>query len=358
MSQGPRRNLPEKTNRTIACLLSVFFLCVYFWIPVFNELGIFYPFGSSSVEIENFPLFDFSLFETVRAEVYLIYAILIFFSTIFSYTIWALIHECVHGNFSNSRNESHLSGRIFCILFGTPYQVVKTAHLMHHKYNRAEGERIEYIEADAGPIFVQKIFYYVRLFLGTYFLEVGCGFLLSLPLSFTTRIADRSISKFPVHKAFFKQIQKPEIVRELRIDSLWILLLFGTAFYLSGSSFWFLLSVLFLRGFIVSFLDHSYHYGKELDNVYSSLNLSLPKSFSFLFLNFNYHRVHHHFPGCPWNRLPIQFENSRDRMDLPLLKQAFLQLKGLLTLPEKSENFPVNLIVKREFFYILSLNVL
>lgn len=342
MTQAPRRNLPEKTNRTIAFLLSVFFLCVYFWNPVFNELGIFYLFGSSSAEIRNVSFFKFSLsnsvsFEIVRAENYLIYTILILFSTLFSYTLWALIHECVHGNFSNSRNESHRLGRILCILFGTPYQVVKTAHLMHHKYNRAEGERIEYIEENSGPIRIQKFFYYVRLFLGTYFLEVAGGFFLSLPLSFTTKIAE-SISKFPVHKAFFKQIQKPEIVRELRIDSLWILLLFGTAFYLSGSSFWFLLSVLFLRGFIVSFLDHSYHYGKELDNVYSSFNLSLPKSFSYLFLNFNYHRVHHHFPGCPWNRLPNQFENSRDTMDLSLFKQAFRQLRGLLILPEKSRN--------------------
>ncbi|PJZ57922.1 fatty acid desaturase family protein [Leptospira barantonii] len=314
MSQAPRRNLPEKTNRTIAFLLSVFFLCIYFWKPFNSAI-----FGLSSAMF----WIDF---------------ILILASTIFSYTLWALIHECVHGNFSNSRDESHLSGRILCILFGTPYQVVKTAHLMHHKFNRAEGERIEYVEADAGPILVQKVFYYVRLFLGTYFLEVAGGFLLSLPLSFTTRIADRYVSKFPVHKAFFKQIQKTEIVRELRIDSLWILLLFGTAFHLGGSSFSFLLCVLFLRGFIVSFLDHSYHYGKELDNVYSSFNLSLPKSFSSLFLHFNYHRVHHHFPGCPWNRLPIQFENSRDSMDLSLVKQAFRQLKGLLILPEKSRN--------------------
>ncbi|AYV56994.1 fatty acid desaturase [Leptospira kmetyi] len=332
MSQAPRRNLPEKTNRTIAFLLSVFFLFVYFWIPIADAIQV------RSILFESFGL-DVRAFENRDAFSWLwIFGILLLFSTIFSYTLWALIHECVHGNFSNSRNESHLSGRILCILFGTPYQVVKTAHLMHHKFNRAEGERIEYVEAGAGPILVQKFFYYVRLFLGTYFLEVAGGFFLSLPLSFTTRIADRSVSKFPVHKAFFKQIQKPEIVRELRIDSLWILLLFGTAFYLSGSSFPFLLSVLFLRGFIVSFLDHSYHYGKELDNVYSSFNLSLPKSFSFLFLHFNYHRVHHHFPGCPWNRLPIQFENSRDTMDLPLLKQAFLQLKGLLILPEKSRN--------------------
>ncbi|EMO23549.1 hypothetical protein LEP1GSC168_0865 [Leptospira santarosai str. HAI134] len=51
-----------------------------------------------------------------------------------------------------------------------------------------EGERIEYIEKNGGPILIQN------------------------------------------REAFFKQIQKPEIVRELRIDSFLILLLYGTAF--------------------------------------------------------------------------------------------------------------------------------
>ncbi|EMM87188.1 stearoyl-CoA 9-desaturase [Leptospira santarosai str. 2000027870] len=343
MFRTPQRNLPEKINRTIAFLLSAFFLCVYFWNPISNRVfSLFHV--SSPIEIPNFVAFGSARFIEMHGSISIefgrtsIFVCLLLISTIFSYSLWALIHECVHGNFSNSRNENHLIGRILCILFGTPYQVVKTAHLMHHKFNRAEGERIEYIEKNGGPILIQKLFYYVRLFLGTYFLEVAGGFLLSLPLSFSSRVAEKHISKSPVHKAFFKQIQKPEIVRELRIDSFLILLLYGTALYVSEKTIWFLGAVVFLRGWIVSFLDHSYHYGKELDNVHSSYNLSLPKFFSLLFLNFNYHRVHHHFPGCSWNRLPIQFENSKDTMDLPLWKQTFRQLSGLLILPEKSEN--------------------
>ncbi|TGK24301.1 fatty acid desaturase [Leptospira yasudae] len=331
MSHPPRRNLPEKTNRTIALLLSAFFLTLYFWNPIFNRIdGSWFSISNPSAATLSFAI---ETYESI-----FIATILLFFSAIFSYTQWALIHECVHGNFSNSRDESHRAGRILCILFGTPYQVVKTAHLMHHKFNRAEGERIEYLENNETPIRIQKFLYYVRLCLGTYFLEAAGGFLLSLPLSWSVPISGKYISKFPVHAAFFKQIQKREIVRELRIDSFLILLLYGSAFYFAGPQIGFLIAVLFLRGFIVSFLDHSYHYGKEIDNVYSSYNLSLPKSFSFLFLNFNYHRVHHHFPGCPWNRLPVQFANSNDTMDSPLWKQALRQLRGLLILPEKSQN--------------------
>ncbi|EQA72441.1 stearoyl-CoA 9-desaturase [Leptospira noguchii serovar Panama str. CZ214] len=328
MYQTPRRNIPEKTNRTIALLLSVFFISIYFWNFI-------------SILIESFPIFY--IFNTNISISFwfvksiLIPTLLLLFSTIFSYTHWALIHECVHGNFSNSRNENRFWGRFLCVLFGTTYQIVKTAHLVHHKFNRSEGERIEFIEKNAGPILFQKFLYYVRLFVGTYFLEVSGSFLLSLPLSFTSPIAKKYFSKFPVYKTFFKQIQKPEIVRELRIDSLLIFILFGCAFYLCGPNAIFLILVLILRGWIVSFLDHSYHYGKELDDVNSAYNLYLPKFFSYLFLNFNYHRVHHRFPGCSWNRLPIQFLNSKDQMDLSLWIQSIRQLSGLLILPEKSD---------------------
>ncbi|AOP35944.1 stearoyl-CoA 9-desaturase [Leptospira tipperaryensis] len=307
MISAPRRNLPEKKNRIVAFLLSSFFLSLYFG----NELGLF----QSSWFI----------------------GVLLFFSTILSYTLWALIHECVHGNFSNSRDESHLTGRILCIIFGTPYQVAKTAHLMHHKFNRKEGDRIEFLEQNGTPVFIQKFFYYLKLLQGTYILEVAGGFLLSLPLSFSIPFAEKYFSRLPVQRAFFKQIQKPEIIRELRIDCLWIFFLFGIAFFFSGSFFWILGMILIFRGFIVSVLDHSYHYGKEIDDSYSSYNLSVPKVISFLFLNFNYHRVHHFFPGCPWNRLPDQFTKSKDRMDLSLFRQTLNQFQGLLPLPENSK---------------------
>lgn len=257
-------------------------------------------------------------------------------SAFLSYTLWALIHECVHGNFSNSRNENRFAGRILCILFGTPFQVARTAHLVHHKFNRSEGERIEFLEKNGISKTRQSVVYYGKLFYGTYFLEAVGGFLLSLPLSISVPFAERYFCRFPAHKAFFKQIQKPEIVRELRIDSFCILVLYGSAFYLCGSSFWILTAVLVLRGSVVSFLDHSYHYGKEVDDPNSSYNLGLPKFLSFLFLNFNYHRVHHRFPGCPWNRLPSQFDKSGDFIDLPLWRQSLRQLRGLLPLPEKS----------------------
>ncbi|MBM9501065.1 fatty acid desaturase [Leptospira sp. 201903071] len=307
MTNAPRRNLPEKKNRWIAFLLSVFFLSFYFG----NTIGLFQSIWSIGI--------------------------LLFLSTFFSYTLWALIHECVHGNFSNSRDESRLVGRILCILFGTPYQVAKTAHLMHHKFNREEGERIEFLEQNGTPILFQKIFYYLKLLQGTFFLEVAGGFLLSLPLSVSIPFAEKYLSRLPVQKAFFKQIQKPEIVRELRIDSFCIFFLFLAAFFFSNSFFWVLGTALILRGFIVSVLDHSYHYGKEIDDSNSSFNLGVPRIFSILFLNFNYHRIHHFFPGCPWNRLPDQFVKTEDQIDLSLVRQTFNQFRGLLPLPENSK---------------------
>ncbi|WP_426606382.1 fatty acid desaturase [Leptospira interrogans serovar Hardjo-prajitno] len=104
-------------------------------------------------------------------ESFFIPVFLFLFSTIFSYTLWALIHECVHGNFSNSRNENRFWGRFLCILFGTPFQVVKTAHLVHHKFNRSQGERIEYIEKKRWSDFISKTSILRQTFYGNVFLR-------------------------------------------------------------------------------------------------------------------------------------------------------------------------------------------
>ncbi|EMO23482.1 hypothetical protein LEP1GSC168_0864 [Leptospira santarosai str. HAI134] len=98
----PQRNLPEKINRTIAFLLSAFFLCVYFWNPISNRVfSLFHV--SSPIEIPNFVAFGSARFIEMHGSISIelgrtsIFVCLLLISTIFSYSLWALIHECVHG---------------------------------------------------------------------------------------------------------------------------------------------------------------------------------------------------------------------------------------------------------------------
>ncbi len=256
--------------------------------------------------------------------------VLVVFSGPFSYTFWNLIHESIHGNFSNLREENHFWGRILCIVFGAPYAVLKSSHLMHHKFNREPGDRIEFYDPSSWkPRWLQSLNYYFRITLATYIFEVGTGFFLALPKTWTLPLT-RKITEYPIEEGFFKWIYRPDTMREVRIDIFWILVFYTPSFWLYGQNSWILISALLVRSFFISFFDNAYHYGKEIEDKNSAYNLSLPHWVSKFFLHFNYHRIHHKYPGCPWIRLPKQMEVSKDTWDKSFLSQAWSQWCGLL----------------------------
>lgn len=147
MSQAPRRNLPEKTNRTIATLLCVFFISIYFWNLIsIRSFNIFYTLDildSVSNRIQTFSFLELlshrfenrfqydipkwiyvlNIFKFI--ESFFIPVFLFLFSTIFSYTLWALIHECVHGNFSNSKTKTVFGEDSFVFFLGLHFKLLK-----------------------------------------------------------------------------------------------------------------------------------------------------------------------------------------------------------------------------------------
>ncbi|TGK14092.1 fatty acid desaturase [Leptospira fletcheri] len=302
-TMNPIRELPTRQNIRIAWGLILFFGSLHFSIPVLLN---FFP-GMVGIGI---------FFAVVSGP--------------FSYLLWNLIHESIHGNFSNDRSQSQFWGRVLSILFGTQFVVLKASHLMHHKFNREAGDRIEFFEADSGrPRWMQSLNYYFRITFATYLFEVGIGFVLFLPSAWSKRISQKTV-RYPIEDAFFKWVLKPEILSEARKDLLFTFLLYSVSFWLYGTHFWILLILLLLRAFFVSFFDNAYHYAKEIDNKNSAYNLRLPDRLSRWFLHFNYHRIHHRFPGVPWNRLPKQMETVGEFWDKGFWRQAWSQWKGLI----------------------------
>ncbi|EQA36358.1 stearoyl-CoA 9-desaturase [Leptospira inadai serovar Lyme str. 10] len=252
-----------------------------------------------------------------------------------SYALWNLIHESIHGNFSNNRSQNQFWGRCLAILFGTQFAVLKAGHLMHHKYNREAGDRIEFFDPISSyPRWLQSLRYYFRITLATYCFEVAVGLFLALPTILTKPISAR-LSKLPIEEAFFKWVYKPEILTEIRKDLFFTAMVYAPSVWLFGTQCWILGIAVLLRAFFVSFFDNAYHYGKEIDDKNSAYNLYLPFRLSGYFLHFNYHRIHHRFPGVPWNRLPVQMEASGDIWDRGFWGQAWSQWGGLLDEPRK-----------------------
>ncbi|MGJ4789922.1 fatty acid desaturase family protein [Leptospira koniambonensis] len=297
------RDLPFAKNRILSLMVLFLFISFHFLLP----LGLLFG---------NFPYWAAWVFAASLGPV--------------SYTFWNLIHESIHGNFSNERKQNHFWGRFLCIVFGAPYSVLKCSHLMHHKFNREPGDRIEFYDPNSRkPRWFQSLNYYFRITVATYIFEVGTGLLLSLPSRWTKPTVDRFI-EYPIEEGFFKWIYRPESLEELRKDILWILAFYIPSFWLFGNNWPLLVFLLLSRSFFISFFDNAYHYGKEINDKNSAFNLTLPKTVSAFFLHFNYHRIHHRFPGCSWDRLPKQMEVCGETWDKSFIKQAWSQWGGLL----------------------------
>ncbi|TGK01035.1 fatty acid desaturase [Leptospira semungkisensis] len=299
----PIRELPYTLNRRLSVLILLVFIGFHYILPI----AISYW----SVDLR------------------LVWLFAIFLGPL-SYTFWNLIHESIHGNFSNERSVNHFWGRLLCVAFGAPYAVLKSSHLMHHKFNREPGDRIEFYDPSSWkPRWIQSLNYYFRITIATYLFEVGTGLLFALPVSWTKPISSK-ISEYPIEEGFFKWIYRPEVLGELRKDMIWVLLFYIPSFWLFGKNWLILVFVLMMRSFFISFFDNAYHYGKEINDKNSAYNLTLPHWVSAFFLHFNYHRIHHRFPGCSWDRLPKMMLSSNETWDKSFMRQAWSQWNGLL----------------------------
>lgn len=255
--------------------------------------------------------------------------------TLATLPFWALIHEGIHGDLHPDRRISDALSRGLCILFGTPFEVVRFGHLSHHSLNGNAAERPEFYDPDVTSAWRVGLVYYARLLFGVYAAEVLSG-----PFSLLPRRRLRPL----VRRAFYegeadarnmadraeRQLLAPDRLRRTRLDAGAILVVFGTSLALYGE-LWPLLALALLgRGFLVSFMDNAAHYGAELDDAGQGYDLHLPRPMARLVLNANYHGTHHRHPNTPWPALPEVFERDGVGYAGSYLVVPWRQLRGPL----------------------------
>lgn len=252
-------------------------------------------------------------------------------------TLWALIHEAVHGHLFADRAWNDRGGRLLSVMFGAPFQLLRFGHLMHHRFNRSPINRIEVVEE--APSIGRRVSYFGTLFGGLYVGEVIASLLAVLPgplyraavkLGFG-RVAPDGRSMFPAAE---RQLLSEPGRTHMRVDGALVLLILGTSFWLYGPYWWALLSALLARALLVSFLDNAYHYGNDLDDPAAGYNLRLPRFVARMILNYNYHEVHHAKPMLAWTELSDEFDRSGRRFEGDLLPVALRQLRGPLRVQE------------------------
>ncbi|MFF7019603.1 fatty acid desaturase [Streptomyces klenkii] len=242
--------------------------------------------------------------------------------------LWSLVHEGIHGTLLADRPWNDRCGRALAVLHGAPFVVLKTGHLLHHRYNRTPRERTEVYDARTTTWAKAAPGYYVRLLGGLYLMECTSVLLALLPATVLRRLARTAEAPDTVAGPLLDRLARPQALRQLRTDAAAVAALYAAAFAAYGEHAWMLCAALAGRALVVSLPDNAYHYATPLDAPLQAMNLRLPRPLEAFALGFNLHGVHHRHPGLPWSALRARFAREGGRYDLGWVPAVSRQLRG------------------------------
>ncbi len=179
-------------------------------------------------------------------------------------TNWSLIHEAIHRLLFPNARINDACGRLLAILFGSPLEILRFGHLLHHQLNGTASDRPEYFEAAATSRRSVAIGYYPYLVFGIYAAEIAGTIACLMPRP----VLERMTRLFPAEhgadaRAAAYLLQRKRLV-ELRLDACAVILIYGLSFWCYGHLWPLLALSIAARGTIVSVADNSYHYGAPM----------------------------------------------------------------------------------------------
>jgi fatty acid desaturase len=224
----------------------------------------------------------------------------------FSYvnnTLFSLLHEAVHGVFHASPRLNDAFGRGLAAFFPTSFTLQRSFHLGHHRRNRSEAERFDYVaEGESGLL---KRLQWYGILSGLYWLlaPLSCLLFLVSPHAFSSSMFRRdSWSRQSGADAMVAGVGRlnPGVVRgEILLSAL---VQAGLVWALDlRASGWLLCYAAFAVNW--SSLQYADHAWSPLDAVEGAWNLRVNPVVRWLFLNYHHHLAHHRNPAVPWLHL-------------------------------------------------------
>ena len=240
-----------------------------------------------------------------------------------------LVHEGIHGHLARNRQQNFWLGCILAWVFGGSFTQLRTAHLLHHKYNRTELERVEVYERKPGQYFAQALDYYAQLFGGLYLALLFVPMLFCVvPASGLRRLAELLPSSSFAGQVARAIVAKDRTIMHIRLEGSAVIALFSASAVCYGSHWLLFLIVLLGRGACFSLVDYVYHYGSPVGDVRHAYNLRMNEPLSIFLLRSHYHGVHHAHPNLPWYELRAKFEAEHLQHDGSFVRHIFGQLRG------------------------------
>lgn len=241
---------------------------------------------------------------------------------------WYLIHEAIHEMFYPNKYFNDFIGKLLSVVCGVSFRGIRTAHLLHHRWNRIE-EFSEVYNTEKTSWLDANLNYYFLLLGGLYWVELLGGLLICLPASVRTQMAARLAGQNNYMKRVYESLNRPQNAKQIHIESVLSAILFAFSFLFYGQHYGILLVVLSARAFLISFFDNSFHFDTDVNpgnNSEGTRNHSMPASW--MILNFNFHKTHHKNPRIPWIELPAHAHLETKGCEGNYIFRALEQLRG------------------------------
>lgn len=224
--------------------------------------------------------------------------------SLFHNTIFSLLHEAVHGIFSDNRFRNDFFGIACAAAFPTSFTMQKIAHLGHHKRNRTDKELYDYYLPHESKR-VRNVWMYGGNLLGLYWFMIPLSNLLILiaPTYFTSERFIHGPAKALGFESYLEEIAQYPISR-IWVECLLAFTYQAALFYLLDLSWqgWLLCHWFFaLHWSALQYVDHAWSPRDVMNGAWNLKVLSLSR---FLALNYHYHLAHHRYPEIPWVYLP------------------------------------------------------
>ncbi len=218
-------------------------------------------------------------------------------------TLFSLHHEAVHGHFHENQRVNEWAGRFLAATFPTIFSIQRVSHLGHHRRNRSDEELYDsYLPHQSWAL---KTYWLYCLLTGFYWAIIPVAALVYViwPRSFRATWFQKGPATWWSFRPFVQDIARQPIGpvwREgLLTLAVQLALIFGLDLTLTG---W--LACYWAFGINWSSVQYTDHADTPRHVTEGAWNLRFTKLSQALFLNYNFHLVHHRDPSIPWQLLP------------------------------------------------------
>lgn len=242
-------------------------------------------------------------------------------------TLFALLHEAVHGILHPHRGLNEWLGRIAAAFFPTGLTFQRICHLGHHRRNRSDAELFDYYRP--GDSRTLKLLQWYGILTGVYWLTapLGCAlYLILAPVlgARLLRLGRAHVLRSTGATAMLSGFQDAPVAR-ICLEILFSVgvqlgLIWGLDLSLTG---WIACYAAFaLQWSSLQYADHAW---SALDTRTGAWNLRVNPVLRAFFLNYHDHRVHHEHPELAWIQLPQHVDPREFR---PWFGSVYLAMWG------------------------------